>query len=648
MNEVFSIWGNRSGFVSLPRKLMTGNNYGSKNNEGKWEEQSFPWHGTEKEKQEILSWVSNSIKQGYSIYWCPTVLDKAKRRKESISKVDCFYADLDNIPLDNLSRIPLSPTLLWETSPGRYSAVWKLSYQLDADIAEMINKFITYELDADTGGWDLSQVLRVPRSLNFKYKKPFKGRIIEYEYKPYGPEQVQPLLIHALKAQTAQPMTLEFDENPLDLNEILSSYKLPSELVQTINLSEDYIATQDRSKKLWQIESQLKKYGVSRDDCINIILKSNWNKYKGRKDEYLRVVTEVDKIYQGQSVFTEKAQGETSFLHLTPYFNFMSDELAQPRWLVEDWWQLESHGMVSGEPKTYKSTLITDMMVSIASGTQFLGKFPVHQSGPIIYIQEENAPVLVKDRILKVTNSRDLLGSSKVTDKIQVTMPNELPIYFMNNKGFDLTSDESRDFLHEACKEIQPVMVIFDPLYLMLGDKDENSSKDVRDVLRWLVGLRYQHHTAVVVLHHWNKNSKTERGGQRMLGSTLFHAWVESAIYCSVSNEQQQEITVEREFRSFHKPDKCVIKFMMGAPGDLSYDVRMINEFSTRSESILSLLSQFPDGLSGEKLASIMATSQEKVKLEAAKLNKDGRLKTVVKDGVLHYKLIVKEGTSNG
>ena len=318
----------------------------------------------------------------------------------------------------------------------------------------------------------------------------------------------------------------------------------------------------------------------------------------------------------------------------------MSENLPQPEWLVEDWWQLSSHGMVSGEPKTYKSTLITDMIVSVASGVPFLGKFPVHHTGPVIYVQEENAPVLVKDRVLKVTSSRGLLGKATCDKKkLTITPHKELPIHFMNNKGFDLTSEEYRSFLEEQAEKIKPVLVVFDPLYLMLGDKDENSSKDVRDVLRWLVGFRYKFDCAVIVLHHWNKNSKTARGGQRMLGSTLFHAWVESAIYCAVSNESQQEITVERELRSFHKPDKIVIKLIMGEPGDTTYDVKLVNEISTKAESITNLLAQYPEGLSIKQVSNILSAKSTRVKEELVKLNKEGLVLTTQKADTIIFKL---------
>jgi hypothetical protein len=106
----------------------------------------------------------------------------------------------------------------------------------------------------------------------------------------------------------------------------------------------------------------------------------------------------------------------------------------------------------------------------------------------------------------------------------------------------------------------------------MLGDRDESSSKDIRPVLNWLLYLRYQYKTSVIILHHWNKSGKSERGGQRMLGSVLFHGWVESAMYTRIVDEQNHTIELEREFRSFSKPNNINITFNFGEPGDFDYE----------------------------------------------------------------------------
>src|SRR5271166_4096826 len=106
------------------------------------------------------------------VYFCPNLFSRPRRRKELVLPSCWLYADLDTvIPVRTAAE--LSPTVAWETSPGRYQAMWQLDGHLDPAQHEILNRKLTYALGADKGGWDLTQVLRVPGTINHKYaEKP--------------------------------------------------------------------------------------------------------------------------------------------------------------------------------------------------------------------------------------------------------------------------------------------------------------------------------------------------------------------------------------------------------------------------------------------------------------------------------------------
>ena len=158
----------------------------------------------------------------------------------------------------------------------------------------------------------------------------------------------------------------------------------------------------------------------------------------------------------------------------------------------------------------------------------------------------------------------------------------------------------------------------------MLGDKDESSSRDIRPVLNWLLTLRYTYKTSVIVIHHWNKSGKSERGGQRMLGSVLWHGWVESALYTKVINEQQHQIEVEREFRSFGKPSNVSMTFNFGQPGELNYQVIVSNDVKGAGDQVLQLLSD-ATRLTVDDVVTALGLSSRQAKIRLDKLVKDGR-----------------------
>lgn len=634
INSIFKVWGDLEGWVALPRKKRSDTQAkGPKNHDGKWEEKMFKWP---QESDAIVDWIRESHKGKYDLYWCPSIFTKPRRVKENIPSLTALYADLDEIHPDNIP-VELRPSMCWESSPGRYAGIWFTDRELSPTEGELINKELTYTIGADKGGWDLTQVLRVPGLRNYKYENAPKGKLLwldtEHRFKANQIEIPEP-----------EPVSdLELDFDLLDtrpMHELVRPYlsKLDTKTLELLFTSEDDVLLEDRSSKLWELECSLLERGISPEDTLKLVACSAWNKYKGRRDETRRLTAEITKAYDYVDL---KPSNETtkdySKKTLTSYSELMSAEHEQPGWMIEGIWQQGSHGMIAGEPKTYKSVLVTDMAVSVASGEPFLGRFPVPNPGPVLYIQEENSPWLVKDRVMKIAHTRGQLNGKAdlIGNKLTVKMPPELPMYFLNNQGFDLTSEEDRVLLEGFVKDIKPVLIIFDPLYLMLGGKDENSSKDIRPILTWLLKLRYDYKTSVIVLHHWNKSGKSERGGQRMLGSVLWHGWVESALYTNVVNEETHEIAVEREFRSFEKPGKLQIKFEFGAPGELTYKATMSDAVVTTDDSIVELFQTYGT-LSLEEVKSYLGIS---------KTQTIGRLSKLVKDKVLintgeNYKLL--------
>jgi hypothetical protein len=103
-----------------------------------------------------------------NIYFCPNVFSKPHRRREVYIPSCWLYADLDDTePIRNDAE--LSPTIAVESSPGRYQGYWHVDKFLMRDVHDRLNKQLTYALDADKGGWDITQVLRVPGTINHKY-----------------------------------------------------------------------------------------------------------------------------------------------------------------------------------------------------------------------------------------------------------------------------------------------------------------------------------------------------------------------------------------------------------------------------------------------------------------------------------------------
>lgn len=131
-------------------------------NEGEWQDLAFKYPQDDIDLPDY----------GYGdVYFCPNLFETASRRKEGMLPSCWLYADLDEVDPNSLESIDslLRPTVAWESSPDRYQGMWQLERHLDVYAHGILNRNLTYKLGADKGGWDSTQVLRVPGTINHKY-----------------------------------------------------------------------------------------------------------------------------------------------------------------------------------------------------------------------------------------------------------------------------------------------------------------------------------------------------------------------------------------------------------------------------------------------------------------------------------------------
>jgi len=106
---------------------------------------------------------------GRDAYFCVHLLSRKERKKLAAASITTLWADGDG------ALIPEGfppPTLVVESSPGRHHYYWVLDGCIDATKAGRLEKVIQRAIGADPSGTDLSQLLRVPFTSNYKYDPP--------------------------------------------------------------------------------------------------------------------------------------------------------------------------------------------------------------------------------------------------------------------------------------------------------------------------------------------------------------------------------------------------------------------------------------------------------------------------------------------
>lgn len=121
------------------------------------------------------------------VYFCPNLFSRPRRRKGLVLPSCWLYADLDDVRPPEVDKSQrdggdgspvLVPTIAWESSPGRFQALWHIDKYLPEESHSRVNQKLTYSLGADKGGWDITQVLRVPGTINHKYAEKPEVRLL--------------------------------------------------------------------------------------------------------------------------------------------------------------------------------------------------------------------------------------------------------------------------------------------------------------------------------------------------------------------------------------------------------------------------------------------------------------------------------------
>lgn len=564
---------------------------------------------------------------GLDVYFAPCLFTERKRRKPYALPGVWLYADLDEV--DPKTLTDLLPTLAWTTSKGRYQALWQLKKPLKPATLAKLNQRVTYYTKADKGGWSLTKVLRVPGSVSTKHGYNFAVKLLWDDGPTYAPRDVVDITKGTRTPLTSSELPKDVKIPKVTPSRILRRRK-PSARAKKLYKAKE--ARGDRSARLWELECLLLKAGCTPEETLVVVRKTVWNKYAGQDREVSQLWTEINKAHatlpsssggrrrsrssskskstpasrkrnskgsrsnskESSSTRSKSKSSETSRgkrrlkksssaskkdqrrLELVDYNDFLAERLKKPGWLVEGVWSENAHGVLAGEAKTYKSVISTDLAVSVASGTPFLGHFKIPATGPVLIIQEENDPGEFQDRLRRIAFSRGLTGHAALEGNSITLEPDvQLPIKVLNNQGFDLTSKEDLAWLRRQCRRLNPALIVLDPFYLMTPGVDENSAAQVGPVLSRLLKMKQHYDVGIQLIHHYRKQNTNAPiyGAARMSGTGVFHRWFESAVYVEKNEKKPFTVRLLPDHRG-HAPQGAInITFDLGTDDDLFYEV---------------------------------------------------------------------------
>ena len=235
-------------------------------------------------------------------YWTPSILSERSTQKEYAIAAGTLWVDIDNPPsastttstsarisdqfdpfnLDSFSAhsIPAA-TAIVESSPGRYHLYWKLKEPLDRDNIEHYNRRLAVALTADMGGWDATQLLRLPIGVNAKTDPPTPVRLLHLDETTIG---------YDLSAFSELPEDTGLPIDQDDAGPPPSSYVDRSILLEkyTSQLSAQFVErlqtrAADRSRELWYFYHECYRNNIPKVDAFWLIYDSPNDKFAANR-----------------------------------------------------------------------------------------------------------------------------------------------------------------------------------------------------------------------------------------------------------------------------------------------------------------------------------------------------------------------------
>jgi hypothetical protein len=237
----------------------------------------FQWP---EQMEDLLENIDAHANKLVHAYFCPNLYGQpGDKHKEYISTCTNIWADLDTC---NPRYLLVEPSILIESSPGKYQALWLLEDPVDPQIAQEIALRIAYAhapQGADKSGWDLSQLLRIPYTPNLKYGDLAKApivTIIHSERLLYRPKDfdVYPQ-VQAFTQYTDPNRSFEIPQG-LDPERIIEQYGLMAETSFRHYYEEP---AGDWSNALWAMVQTCREYMLTREQAFVVLWSAKCNKY---------------------------------------------------------------------------------------------------------------------------------------------------------------------------------------------------------------------------------------------------------------------------------------------------------------------------------------------------------------------------------
>lgn len=494
----------------------------------------------------------------YNLYFQPNRTRHVEKRasRADIDLLEYACVDIDkgekSATVDALIMSDAPPTFI-NDSGGGIQAFWRLASPLtntpeNAQLVESINQGLIDKFGGDPGTWDVSRLMRLPGTINLpNAKKLAAGRVaVPAKILTCGAAAYEVFELPSREVHRTEVDYRAIDTDLIENLADLTEYNLPGWLTRTIRDGYDVEDSRpewdgDRSRWLFKAVVGLIRAGVPESTIKGIILNPDFEisahiyaqkgytpeKYAER--QILRAAARL--LLDPAAEFADAPAIEGAAKSAAPgapareKFRIweIDDIMALPpvEWRIEKLIPRQGLAQIFGEPGSYKSFIVLDMALHIATGRNYLG-IETKQCNVLYVLGEGKHGIKSRIQAWKLENGVD---DAELRGKFRAVLePVLLDQMFTKPDGSQ--GGEGVDFVNKIAKLKPTKFIIFDTLNRhMTGD--ENSTQEMGRFIQVCDKIKDEFEACVMIAHHSGTQEKGRgRGASALPGAldTSIHA----------------------------------------------------------------------------------------------------------------------------
>ena len=460
-----------------------------KKKDNSWEQYFFQWP---QQKQELHDFITTSKRDG-DVYISPSIFSEKSSKKAAVKATRVAWVEFDGNAKD-FRELPEPNMIVQSSTEDHLHCYWRIE-ETTGPVVEEINRRLTYYLEADSSGWDCSQVLRAPTTLNWKQKvQPKEVKLLkclegknEFSLFDKAPEVKHPVAVLEY-GDLLDPKTIEITNKDL---EALVNTRVPG--------------PNQRSSLLMFAAHALAEFGYSHLEIVSLLYHIDYRikKFVGRADQLVRL-SEI------ASIAVLKFERDNYVESYSP-LEIINHELSLD-WYFPGWLHSTGLMLLSGQPGVGKTQFSLDLGYRFATGGELLGK-PGRSPLRVTMISGEMD--IVELKYIFEHQRKDFTELSLWNQNLRVYAPEEMGLAKIEH----------------IIKESTPHVVIIDSLSEIATDDLKES--EARAIMKKLRSLKREYNCAFIIIHHnrkANDSNKKPRKLSDLYGSYIFGKLSETVI----------------------------------------------------------------------------------------------------------------------